>query len=150
MSILSHLHQHPEQMPRIVKLLYSGRGGPSGSLGSMLFLDRLRKLFAQKSSSNRSFEIFCTAPDVINAQSEREANMASNSDKMKVASMHLERIWFRRMSEEDLLKALGPVENRRDSVAYVCGPPTMTDWAVDRLKAANGMRERNVLCEKWW
>lgn len=64
--------------------------------------------------------------------------------------MHPQRIWFRRFAEEDLLNAVGPVEQRAGTVAYICGPPAMTDWAVTRLKGAEGMLEQRVLCEKWW
>jgi len=64
--------------------------------------------------------------------------------------MRPQRIWFRRFSEEDLLNAIGPVEKRGGTVAYICGPPTMTDWAVAKLKGAEGMLEQRVLCEKWW
>lgn len=59
-------------------------------------------------------------------------------------------IEFRRFQEKDLETALGPVAERESVVAYVCGPPPMTDWAVDVLGKAEGMDERRVLCEKWW
>ena len=59
-------------------------------------------------------------------------------------------IEFRRFVEKDLETALGPVAERKNTVAYVCGPPTMTDWAVDVLKQSAGMDQERVLCEKWW
>lgn len=150
-SILSHLHQNPLQMPPAIKLIYSGRRGTSGSLGSILFLDRIRKLFAQKHiSSNRSLELFYTSPTSSESQSEEERNTTSVSQKLQVASMHPQRIWFRRFTEYDLLAAIGPAEERAGTVAYICGPPAMTDWAVAKLKGAEGMREQRVLCEKWW
>ena len=59
-------------------------------------------------------------------------------------------IEFRRFEEKDLEIALGPVAERGSIVAYVCGPPKMTDWAVDVLKRSEGMKQERVLCEKWW
>ena len=59
-------------------------------------------------------------------------------------------IEYRRFDRTDLVVALGPQEKREDVVAYVCGPPSMTDWAVDVLKGSIGMDEKRVLCEKWW
>ena len=55
-----------------------------------------------------------------------------------------------RMSGEDMELALGPVNRRGEVLAYVCGPPVMTDWAVASLRAAEGMKSEQVLCEKWW
>lgn len=57
---------------------------------------------------------------------------------------------YGRIEQGDLLDALGPVEGRGGIVAYVCGPPAMTDWAVGKLKKAEGMAEERVFCEKWW
>ena len=57
---------------------------------------------------------------------------------------------YRRMTNNDLLASLGPVEERSSVISYVCGPPTMTDWAVATLKNAEGMKLENVLFEKWW
>lgn len=57
---------------------------------------------------------------------------------------------FGRFREEDLINAIGPVFGRKNVVAYVCGPPPLTDWAVDVLRGAEGMEKERVLCEKWW
>ena len=59
-------------------------------------------------------------------------------------------IEYRRFDAEDLRAALGPIEEREKVVAYVCGPPPMTDWAVNVLRESIGMDEKRVLCEKWW
>lgn len=56
----------------------------------------------------------------------------------------------RRMTHEDLITALGPVEEGSGVVVYVCGPAGMTDEFVDVLQGAEGMSEEKVLCEKWW
>jgi len=55
-----------------------------------------------------------------------------------------------RMTREDLMEALGPVEERNQTLCYVCGPPQLTDWAVHELKNAEGVEDERVLCEKWW
>lgn len=77
---------------------------------------------------------------------------------------------YRRIEERDLLDALGAGVGPRDddvhradgnadrtdpdfdtnTVAYVCGPPLMTDAFVAFFKRAGRMDERRVLCEKWW
>lgn len=56
----------------------------------------------------------------------------------------------RRILEEDLLEALGPVEDRANTVCYICGVPTMTDEFIEKARKAEGMLEENVLFEKWW
>ena len=64
----------------------------------------------------------------------------------------------RRLAHEDVLKALSPDGEQRepgqrveDTVAYVCGPPKMTDELVELLQKVPGMEgEGRVLCEKWW
>lgn len=56
----------------------------------------------------------------------------------------------RRITEEDLLRAIGSVEERRSTVCYVCGPPRMTDEIVQFLQFQEGMAVNRVLCEKWW
>ena len=55
-----------------------------------------------------------------------------------------------RIQHEDLMKALGPEEEREHTVVYICGVPGMTDEFVEVLKKAPGMEEKRVLCEKWW
>ena len=61
-----------------------------------------------------------------------------------------EKVFLGRFAKEDLLRTLGPVSERSSTVAYVCGPPAMTDSAVATLRGAEGMDEKRVLCEKWW
>ena len=64
--------------------------------------------------------------------------------------MHPHKLWGRRFTKQDLLNAVGPVETRSRTVAYVCGPPVMTDWAVAKLGEFEGMDRTRVFCEKWW
>lgn len=56
----------------------------------------------------------------------------------------------RRIKHEDLMEALGPVEERKGVVVYICGPPGMTDEFVKVMSRAEGIERERVLCEKWW
>ena len=56
----------------------------------------------------------------------------------------------RRWTYEELEEALGEETERENAVAYVCGPPQMTDEVVGMLKRVPGMKEDWVFCEKWW
>ncbi len=44
----------------------------------------------------------------------------------------------------------GWIEDAEETIAYVCGPPAMTDEMVGALRGSVGMAEDRVLCEKWW
>jgi hypothetical protein len=57
---------------------------------------------------------------------------------------------LRRLNTEDISEALGSVEQRKATVCYVCGPPTMTDGLVEFCQGQEGMEASRVLCEKWW
>ncbi|KAI0095695.1 hypothetical protein F4776DRAFT_581753 [Hypoxylon sp. NC0597] len=59
----------------------------------------------------------------------------------------------RRMTVDDIAAAAGDALERRFSVVYVCGVPTMTDDLVQKLtdpQQGLGMEPHRVLCEKWW
>ena len=151
MSILTHLHQHPKQCPRKLHFIYSARIDPSGNLNSILFFERLHKIFTQESlSSDRLCELFLTDPIDLESLSANERDKITVQRKLQVTDSHPQRIRFRRFVEADLLKAIGPIVERSRTVAYVCGPRAMTDLVVDILRKAEGMPEERVLCEKWW
>ncbi|KAL6715648.1 hypothetical protein ACLMJK_006609 [Lecanora helva] len=140
-SILTHLHQRPKQRPPALTFLYSARKDPSGDLSSILFLDRLQRAFPRdKSLPNWSFELFVTNTHPESRSAEAQETAATGARKIP----------YRRLAKEDLLSALGPVNERNETVCYVCGPPGMTDWAVETIKDARGMDPQKVLCEKWW
>lgn len=148
-SILSHLYQNPHQLPPSLKFLYSAGQGPSGNLTSVLFFDRLRGLFAQETpDSNRSFELFVTNSTLPTTKASKEQRKKYLSEDF--ADGRPQKLQYRRLLREDLINALGPVEGRSGTVAYVCGPQALTDWAVDRMSEAEGMQKERVLCEKWW
>ena len=56
----------------------------------------------------------------------------------------------RRIANEDLLRALGEIEQRKRTVCYVCGPAAMTDGFVEYLSGLDGLEPSRVFCEKWW
>lgn len=68
------------------------------------------------------------------------------------------RSYGRRFHDNDLVHALdgyktnlfGPEHDRKNTVAYVCGPPKMTDDVVAMLRKQPGMSDDRVVCEKWW
>ena len=152
-SILTHLHQYPDQSPPSVTLLYSAKRGPSGALNSILFFKRLSKIFSQENvSSNLSFELFVTDSPVSRFHSPKDPDKPVVQATYRKSTSREEgmRVWYRRFTKEDLINALGPVSDRNGTLAYVCGPPPMTDWAVETMRAAEGMDQDRVLCEKWW
>jgi hypothetical protein len=62
-----------------------------------------------------------------------------------------EHVKLGRIEKNDLEAAIGEDRSvRQATVAYVCGPPAMTDQFVDFLSSRDGMDKRKVLCEKWW
>lgn len=56
----------------------------------------------------------------------------------------------RRTTIDDVAGIIGA--DKRDSVVYLCGLPTMTDEFVDKLTSAVGLslEPHRVLYEKWW
>lgn len=145
-SIITHLILHSDYHGQI-ELLYSSRKGASGNITSILFLKRIHELFERDLAQKRyHYTVFYTDP----FPTERKPSnfIRRGKDPSYVGEHH--RIEFRRFEEKDLETALGPVAERESTVAYVCGPPAMTDWAVDVLKRSKGMDQERVLCEKWW
>ena len=117
------------------------------SQGSILFFDRLRKIFGQFAKPDHQLTLFQTS-----ASSDKGNGLAATHVQEQGIRQAIENVFLKnvRMSERDMEIALGPVNRRADVLAYVCGPPKMTDWAVAYLRAAEGMKSEQVLCEKWW
>ncbi len=82
-------------------------------------------------------------------EEERSAVIREQNEDILFVGEH-QNVEYRRFEQKDLETALGPETERESIVAYVCGPPPMTDWAVDVLRMSQGMDEKRVLCEKWW
>ena len=135
MSIVSHLVQQ-DPPPFEIKFLYTLRDPGDGRSGdSILFLERLVKIF-NKLEKEESLKVFLTS-----GQNE-EGLIDCNENEVKFRG--------RRIGKKDLWDVLGPVEERKGTVAYICGVAGMTDEFVEAAKEAEGMDERHVLCEKWW
>jgi len=131
--------------------IYGARKSASKTLSSILFFNRLRGIFAQeKYLSERVLELFLTTPTDLDSQPENDPEKIAVLQKLDKTYIYPQRLYFRRFEKEDLLRAIGPVAKRSRTLAYVCGPPAMTDWAVAKLKEIEGMDEKRVLCEKWW
>ena len=139
MSILSHLHNHPSQLPSSIRLLYTSRFPCSSDLSHILFYNRICSVFQSQPSCDRSLDLYLTGSSGI---MHRPASRAQGfSDSV---------IHHGRFSHEALIEALGGLDERKGAVAYVCGPPGMTDEVVGLLRGAEGMEEQRVLREKWW
>ena len=149
-SILSHLRQSKEECPGRLEFLYSVRKDSSSKKSSILFLDRLRSIFGPGFGPTRNFKLFITNGATSTSQEDEKRIAAINPIQVDADYINKEDTKFRRLGEKDLINAIGPVVGRKGVVAYVCGPPSLTDWAVEVLRGAEGMEKERVLCEKWW
>lgn len=111
-------------------------------LDQILFLPRLRQIIRSQSLSRRlhiSLDLFLT-------NSFSDLAVSSSPTDLKVHS--------RRISESDLDAAVVGGDGKLDpqeTVAYICGPPQMTDEMVESLKRVLGENgDKRVFFEKWW
>jgi hypothetical protein len=126
-------------LPRRTTVLYSSRRNrsPDDKNEDVLFYDDLLDLASKWNSNDEvdyRYTFFETNPGGRNGEG-KEKNVQYRN---------------RRISHEDLLGALGPEDDRANTVVYVCGLPAMTDEFVEALSKAKGMEKRRVLTEKWW
>ncbi|PYH84508.1 hypothetical protein BO82DRAFT_362625 [Aspergillus uvarum CBS 121591] len=120
---------------------------PESSLDQILFLSRLRHIVNIQSQLCRlriTLHLFITNLDEKKASSLLGHSFDDDDDL---------RIHSRRINADDLRAAAasgddGTIEPGK-TVAYVCGPPGMTDEIVGTLEGLLGGRER-VFYEKWW
>ncbi|KAE9379772.1 NADH-cytochrome b-5 reductase [Stipitochalara longipes BDJ] len=144
MSIVSHLEQKKRDagsLGFVVKFLYTTRDlGLNSKPSKVLFLQRLISVF-ESLGREGNFELFWT--------SGKQDEEKGGSPSFAVGGKEIE-FRRRRIHDTDILDALGPSEEREGTVCYICGVPTMTDDFVQRVKTAEGMKEANVLSEKWW
>lgn len=150
-SILSHLNNQTERtQPLNIHFLYSSRlpqghktASPEESLNQILFLPRIRHIIRSQGQSHRlriSLDLFLTD---------------SNASRLTPASSPADlTIHSKRIEKHDLLSAVVGGDGKldpRESVAYVCGPPQMTDEMIELLKGILGEGgEQRVFFEKWW
>ena len=149
-SILSHLRQNDGECPPHLEFLYSVRKDPSSKASSILFLDRLRSIFQPGFGPNRNFKLFLTHGATPPSHNNGKSISAPTPVQVDTDYINKGNTQFRHFGEKDLIDAIGPVVERKGVIAYVCGPPPLTDWAVEVLRRAEGMEKEGVLCEKWW
>ena len=120
-----------------VDVLY-GSKMPQGGIGEILFLRRMAKMLGERKAPS-SIRLFVTGHDE-NAQSGPQT-----IDGAEVA------VQKGRLSVEELI-AFVKTGHLTSSLAYVCGPPAMTDAFVDALTSQDGagMDKERVMLEKWW
>ena len=148
--LMSMLRSMEDPLPQ-VELLYAVRkplvveGGFCEEHGlptsGVLFLENLLS-FASIDSHWLSMKLYLTG----------NGRSGGNQDILeKVAKQpNVEVYDGRRWKHKELEAALGEQHERDQTVAYVCGPPKMTDEVVEVLRGASGMKEDWVFCEKWW
>jgi NAD(P)H-flavin reductase len=141
-SIFAHLISLPHR-PRKIKFVYASRVQEKQGLhiqpSKILFLTRIMRLIEQlqHAKENVQLHLFLTATT-------QEAIDASAKDLPTNVKLG-------RIAKQDLETALGEDRGVREAtVAYVCGPPAMTDQFVEVLASLDGMTKERVLCEKWW
>jgi ferredoxin-NADP reductase len=150
MSMLEHLHLESLLSPSAIsslRLLY----GTRATLGEpILFHERIARILGKymggrldAGAADRDYRGVLYVTGGTGWSSGR----AAGYEDLDTAHIELE---YRRINRTHLLEALGPVPQRKDTVAYVCGPPNMTDGFVELLSEAEAMDPRRVLCEKWW
>ncbi|KAJ5732493.1 Riboflavin synthase-like beta-barrel [Penicillium malachiteum] len=148
-SILSHLNVIQNAHPLNIHFLYSSRVPQNKDtkstdfiLDQILFLPRLRQIIRSQGSSSRlhlSLSLFLTNASEAGFSLESPADLT---------------IYPRRIQDEDLRLAIEGHKGELDpqeTVAYVCGPPAMTDQLVEQMQKILGEGgSQRVFFEKWW
>jgi hypothetical protein len=111
----------------------------------ILFLSRLQSI-ARSLNDEMELRLFLTSGHPNSLESRQGAEELIEGFKQGRNS----HVTMRRINEQDILNALGPVEARGQTVCYICGVPGMTDESVEKVLRAEGMVRGNILCEKWW
>lgn len=141
MSILSHISERSVQDIK-VSFLYSVKSPEEPRREEeILFLHRILCCFSSGGVAG-DLELFLTG--LKKAENGEGRNVLVSNDGQEVEFQR------RRITKEDLLRVLGTVDERSDTVCYICGVPTMTDELVEVARQAEGMDSRHVLFERWW
>lgn len=150
MSMLEHLHVESHLTLgriRTLKMLY----GTQAERGKrILFYDRIgqileRHIESEPAGQFNDYRFKMTM--YLTGHTHWSPEEVDGYEETKTG--HIEHV-RRRITFSDLKEALGPKAGRKHTVAYVCGPPKMTDEFVEILRGEDGMDPRRVLCEKWW
>ena len=107
-------------------------------------------MFRPGSGPTHNFKLFVTNGATPPSHDDEKRIAAINPTQADTDYISEGNTKFGRLVEKDLINATGPLVGRKGVVAYVCGPPPLTDWAVEVLRGAEGMSNERVLCEKWW
>jgi len=136
-------------MPQHVHVLYSIRrtsplteeaaADPQDALEDVLFATRLRDIAAERVDS-MTLDFYMTRGEP--AVSGSPAKALFKRDNIGILDG--------KMRKAEIEEALGSVEERGETVCYVCGPQKMTDAIVEMVGKMEGMDGQRVLCEKWW
>ncbi|KAI5205563.1 hypothetical protein AUEXF2481DRAFT_389924 [Aureobasidium subglaciale EXF-2481] len=135
-SIFAHLMSLPKR-PKKVRFVYGSKveEGPIEA-SRILFLTRIMELIKKQEEGDVQLDLFLTAA------SQKQVDEARGLP---------EHVKLGRIGKDDLEASVGEDRGiRQATVAYICGPPAMTDQFVDFLSTRDGMDKRKVLCEKWW
>ncbi|KAI4848229.1 hypothetical protein E4T44_04057 [Aureobasidium sp. EXF-8845] len=135
-SIFAHLMSLSKR-PKKIRFVYGTRVEEGQIKASrILFLTRLMELVKKQGNGNVQLDLF------LSATSQKDIDKATDLP---------EHVKLGRIGKDDLEAAIGKDRGvRQATLAYVCGPPAMTDQFVDFLSSRDGMDKRKVLCEKWW
>ncbi|KAF2192666.1 hypothetical protein K469DRAFT_654433 [Zopfia rhizophila CBS 207.26] len=155
-SMLSHIRQECASVGH-VRLLYSTKlpsNNPNHS--EILFLPRILDLFRDPQAApiedeKDCLELFFTgiwdnSQLLSGDELVHSFNLPGLQSETRVPAM----VWFHRINESALSRAIGGQKERRSSVFYVCGPSDMTDHLVEYLREQDDIAPAQVLCEKWW
>ena len=162
---MSHLCQQRIFPPTVV-LLYASKAG-ANRLKTVLFLQRIIDIVRTCEDTRFMFRLYLTSilDDVSHNDSSKSVTYAA-IDQHSATDPELDVLssgkrdlidegftvseYSRRMSSSDLIAAIEPGEEGSETVAYVCGPPILTDWAVKELQQADGIDPTRIFHENWW
>lgn len=141
MSMISSVAEKPGGTYE-VHVLYSVKD-PGGVRNGreILFLERIATLFAT-GKIRGALKLFLTGNESSAAVDQHQPAVSCNEIDVPFQQ--------RRITVDDVAEVVQA--DKRFSVVYVCGVPTMTDHFVEELVSPDGlgMEPHRVLCEKWW
>ncbi|KAI8964883.1 hypothetical protein F5Y11DRAFT_314710 [Daldinia sp. FL1419] len=137
-----------EETPFEVVFMYSLKDDGSRRAERLQFVERLAGIFAPGKVKGR-LRLYLTGEK--GSGGEREGIVHCKGDgEGKGSGVPFQ---ARRMTVDDITAAVGGAEERKSTVVYVCGVPTMIDDFVQKLTDREdglGMEPQRVLCERWW
>lgn len=149
MSILSHLAEKPPASATI-HFLYSTRDPGQGDRDphKILFLERLASILDGKGFTKGKLRLFLT-PGPHGVNDGTAAAISADDQHGQIDGLNLPFL-RRRITVDDVAEVIGA--DKRSSVVYLCGLPTMTDEFVENLTSPDGLglETHRVLYEKWW